>query len=119
MTAFIYFGFAVWLGTDPGALLSIFGIEQSTPQILTEFRAFYGGIELAIGAAMLLLLRRGDVFAAALIGGLPLAGSSSGRLLGQFLDGYSRLHLVLAFPEAIGAALCLAACWQTKRARGF
>ena len=112
VTAFIYFGFAGWLGADPGVLLTIFGIEESTPQMLTEFRAFYGGIEFGIGAAMLLLWWRGDAFAAALIGGLPLAGSVSGRLVGQFLDGYSGLHLVLAMPEAIGAAMCFAACWQ-------
>ncbi len=113
-TALTYVGFALWLGLNPGALLSAFGIEQSTPQMLTEIRAFYGGVEFAIAAAMLILWWRGDVFAAALIGGLPLLGSVSGRLLGQLLDGYSGMHWGLAIPEAVGAAVCLTASWQAK-----
>lgn len=121
ITAAVYVGFAVWLGSNPAALLTAFGIEQSTPQMLTEIRAFYGGVELAIAVAMLLLWWRGELFAAALVGGLPLLGSVSGRLIGQFADGYSTLHLGLAAPEAIGAAVCLAACWQMvweKRKQG-
>jgi hypothetical protein len=58
-TALTYAGFALWLGLNPGALLSAFGIEQSTPQMLTEIRAFYGGVEFAIAAAMLILWWRG------------------------------------------------------------
>ena len=115
LTALVYVGFALWLGTYPQALLVAFGIEQSTPQMLTEIRAFYGGIELAIAAAMLLLWWRSELFAAALIGGLPLVGSVSGRLLGQAVDGYSAMHLGMAIPEAIGAVVCLAACWQERQ----
>lgn len=113
-TAIVYVGFAVWLGSSPGALLAAFAIEESTPPMLTEIRAFYGGVELGIAAAMLLRWWRGDAFAAALIGGLPLAGSASGRLLGQLMDGYSALHLGLAIPEVIGAVVCFLACWQTR-----
>ena len=119
ITAFVYIGFALWLGSNPRALLTAFAIDQSTPQMLTEIRAFYGGVELAIAAAMFLLWWRGDTFAAALIGGLPLAGSVSGRLLGQLMDGYSAMHLGLAIPEAIGAVVCFLACWQVRnRASG-
>lgn len=115
ITAIVYVGFAVWLGSNPSALLTAFSINEATPQMLTEIRAFYGGVELAIAAAMMLLWSRGDLFAAALVGGLPLAGSVSGRVLGQFVDGYSALHLGLALPEAVGAAVCFVACWQINR----
>ena len=114
ITAFVYIGFALWLGSNPRALLTAFAIDQSTPQMLTEIRAFYGGVELAIAAAMFLLWWRGDTFAASLIGGLPLAGSVSGRLLGQLMDGYSAMHLGLAIPEAIGAVACFFARWQVQ-----
>lgn len=117
ITALVYIGFALWLGFNPRALLTTFGIEQSTPQMLTELRAFCGGVELGIGVAMLLLWWRGDLFASALIGGLPLLGAVSGRLLGQFMDGYSGLHIGLAVPEAVGAAVCLVACWQLQHER--
>lgn len=115
LTAAIYAGFAAWLGLNPTALLAAFNMEQSTPQMLTEIRAFYGGIELGIAVAMLILWQRGNLFAAALIGGLPLAGSACGRLIGQVLDDGSTLHLLLALPETAGAAACLLCCWRLRR----
>ena len=108
VTALCWTGFAFWLGVAPASLLHAFGIEQSTPSMLTEIRAFYGGIELAIAAAMLILLRRGDLFASLLIGGLPLAGSAALRIVGQFLDGYSTTHLAFAAFECMGALFCFA-----------
>ena len=112
VTATMYLALGVWLAAAPTALLATFGINQSTPQMLTEIRAFYGGVELAIALSMLLLWRRGDQFAAALVGALSLACAMCGRLVGQLIDGYSALHLGIAITEAIAAALCFAACWQ-------
>ena len=76
ITAAIWAGFAIWLGVNPNVLLPAFGVESSTPQMLTEVRAFYGGVEMAIAVAMMVLWRRGDLFAALLVGGLPLVGAS-------------------------------------------
>ncbi len=117
ITSAIYAGFAVWLGLRPAALLAAFGIESTTPQMLTEIRAFYGGIELAIAVVMLLLWRRGDIFAGLLIGGLPLAGSASGRCVGLVLDGFSTLHASLAAIEAMGCIFCLAGCLAVSKAK--
>ena len=108
ITATSFAGFALWLGLNPRALLTTFGIESSTPAMLTEIRAFYGGIEMAIAVAMLVLWSRGDVFAALLIGGLPLAGSAMGRCVGMVVDGFSITHAGFAVIEAIGCAVCLA-----------
>jgi len=108
ITAASWAGFAVWLGLNPGALLPAFGVEDSTPQMLTEVRAFYGGVELAIAVAMIVLWRRGDYFSALLVGGLPLAGSACGRFLGLVLDGYSAMHIGFAWLELVGAAFCAA-----------
>jgi hypothetical protein len=110
VTAFTFAGFAIWLGINPNALLQGFGIEDRTPQMATEIRAFYGGIEMAIAVAMLLLWRRGDLFAALTIGGLALAGAASGRCLGMVVDGFSPLHAGFAALEAVGATVCLVAC---------
>ena len=108
LTAATYAGFAIWLGFWPAALLTTFGIETSTPAILTEIRAFYGGVEIGIAISMIVLWRRGSVFAALLIGGLPLAGSAMGRCLGMLNDGFSSTHAILAAIETVGALLCLA-----------
>jgi hypothetical protein len=115
VTAATWAGFAIWLGVNPGALLSAFGVETSTPQMLTEVRAFYGGVEIAIALAMVVLWRRGDSFAALLVGGLPLAGSATGRCIGMIFDGFSAMHFGFAGLEIVGATFCLAGCVITSR----
>jgi len=115
VTATSWAGFAVWLGVNPGALLPAFGVQESTPQMLTEVRAFYGGVEMAIAVAMVLLWRRADLFAALLVGGLPLVGSASGRLIGLIVDGFSGVHLGFAGLELVGAAFCLAGAKMVSR----
>jgi hypothetical protein len=115
ITAASFAGFAIWLGFLPNALLDTFGIEDRTPQMATEIRAFYGGIEMAIAVAMIVLWRRGERFAALLVGGLPLAGSATGRCVGLVADGFSALHAGFAGLEAVGAAFCLAGCLIVSR----
>jgi len=115
ITAASWAGFALWLGVNPGALLPAFGVDESTPQMLTEVRAFYGGVEMAIAVAMIVLWRRGDLFAALVVGGLPLVGSASGRLVGLVADGFSMMHLGFAGLEIVGAAFCLVGCFVVSR----
>lgn len=115
ITAASWAGFAVWLGVNPGSLLPAFGVDASTPQMLTEVRAFYGGVEMAIAVAMIVLWRRGDLFAALLVGGLPLLGSAIGRCIGLIVDGFSVMHAGFAGLEVIGAGFCLAGCAMVLR----
>ncbi len=115
ITAATWAGFAVWLGLNPDALMPAFGVEASTPQMLTEVRAFYGGVEMAIAVAMIVLWRRDDLFAALLIGGLPLVGSAAGRCVGLVVDGFSMIHVGFACLEIVGAAFCLAGCLVVSR----
>lgn len=117
VTAAVYAGFAFWLGVWPAALLDAFEVATATPAMLTEIRSFYGGIEMGIALSMILLWRRGDQFAALLIGGLPLAGSAACRCIGLAADGFSALHAGLAFVEAIGAASCLAGCLPAAKSK--
>ena len=107
LTAAVWSGIALWFGISPESLLSIMGVEESTPQMKTEMRAFYGGVELAIAVVMLILWRRQESFAALLVGGVPLGFAAAGRGLGMAFDGFSSLHLGLAVVEASGAFLCL------------
>jgi hypothetical protein len=110
-TAAAWAGTAVWLGSNPLVLLNTFGVEQHTPQLLTEFRAFYGGVEFAIAVAMCILWLRRELFAALLVGGLPLALSATCRCVGMTVDEFSWLHTGLAVVEASGALLCFVATW--------
>jgi hypothetical protein len=115
ITAASWAGFAIWLGLNPGALLPAFGVDASTPQMLTEVRAFYGGVEMAIAVAMIVLWRRGELFAALLVGGLPLVGAAAGRCVGLIADGFSMMHLGFAGLEVVGAAFCLVGCVIVSR----
>ncbi|QDV69261.1 hypothetical protein Poly24_29760 [Rosistilla carotiformis] len=115
ITAAAFAGFAIWLTVMPNALLEAFGIAERTPQMATEIRAFYGGIEFGIAAAMFVLWLRGDLFAALLIGGLPLAGSATGRCIGMMADGFFGLHAGFAVMEAIAAVLCFVGCAMVSR----
>ena len=115
ITAASWFGFAVWLGINPGALLPAFGVDDSTPQMLTEVRAFYGGVEAAIAVAMIVLWWRGRLIESLLVGALPLVGASSGRLVGIAIDGFSRTHAGFAALEIVGASVCFIACWTLRR----
>lgn len=116
VTAAIWIGFAIWIGTSPQALLAAFGIESSTPAMLTEIRAFYGGVELAIGIAMVVLWWRNECVAALIAGGLPLVGSAGGRCLGMVLDGFSLLHAGFAGFELFGAIICVLAIFNPATA---
>lgn len=115
ITALFWIGFAVWLGLSPAALLIAFGIEQSTPAMLTEIRAFYGGVEFAIAFAMIILLQRHEYQSSLLVGGLPLIGSSTFRMIGQALDGFSLTHSVFAGFELTGALFCLAGWYSLRK----
>lgn len=117
ITAAAWAGFAVWLGANPGALLLAFGVDTATPQMLTEVRAFYGGVEMAIAGAMIVLWWRDELFAALLVGGLPLAGSACGRCIGLVLDGFSMMHVGFAALEFFGAGFCYAGCVIVSRER--
>ena len=60
ITAASFTGFSIWLGMMPSALLTTLGMEQNTPQMRKEIRAFYGGFKMAIAVAMFVLWERGD-----------------------------------------------------------
>lgn len=109
ITILVWTGMAVWLGFWPEALLSAFGVQEYTPAMKTEIRAFYGGVQLAVATLMLVFWMRRDLFTALLIGGLPLGFSATGRVIGMAADGFSQLHLFLATIEFSGVLVCFTA----------
>lgn len=83
-----FLGFGLWFLVDPIAPLAAIGITATGAPAATEFRAFYGGLEVGLAALML--------YAAAKpqwrIAGLWLViatngGIAAGRLLGVAIDG--------------------------------
>jgi len=89
LTLVVWFGIAIWLGIWPEALLSAFGVQEYHAPIETEIRAFYGGVQFGIATVIFVLWRRGNRFAALLVGGLKLfffgSGSNVGNRRGWFV----------------------------------
>lgn len=83
----IWFPYGAWCFIDPGFLAGAAGVEATTPTGVTELRAMYGGLQMAIG----LMAAAGFVHASArrsvllalafLTGGLALT-----RLVGGVID---------------------------------
>jgi hypothetical protein len=72
----------------PTAMMQSVDIAIATPLARGDVRAIYGGMEIAVGALLLLASRRDDrvrpgLFAAAVL----FTGMAAGRLLGVLLDG--------------------------------
>ena len=105
VTAAIWAALGAWLLIWPDRLPASFGVASS-PAMRTEVRAFYGGLELGIAACLLILVRR-DLFAAVVLGGVPLLAMGTTRLFGLVVDVFSTLHIVLITSEFLGGGLNL------------
>jgi len=111
LTVFVYVVFGLWLGADPHALLAAFGVEETPVGLLTELRAFYGGVELGIAATIIICWWRREFTAALLAGGLPIGGACLMRALGMVQFGVSTTHIAIGASEFMLFLLCLLGMW--------
>lgn len=83
-----FLGFGLWFLVDPIGPLAAIGITATGTPAPTEFRAFYGGLEVGLGALMLVAAAKPDWRTAGLW--LVIAtngGIAAGRLIGVAIDG--------------------------------
>jgi hypothetical protein len=83
-----FLGFGAWFLVDPIGPLAAIGITATGAPAATEFRAFYGGLEVGLGALMLYAATKPQWRTAGLW--LVIAtngGIAAGRLLGVAIDG--------------------------------
>jgi len=106
--SFILFGIAYL--AQPEAVLALTGSFQLDSNALTDSRATYGGIQLGLGMYLLLLLRRNDGIASALLLlGVALTTVGASRIAGYLIDGdVSIMHLVVGLQEMGIAAFAIA-----------
>ncbi len=102
-----FLGFGIAFLVAPVATLAAAGVDASGAAAATELRAFYGGLELALGALLIVAdlrpvhRRSGLVLCLASYGGIGLA-----RLLGIVLAGSATPFLWIALAtEALLALL--------------
>lgn len=83
-----FLGFGLWFLVDPFAPLAAIGISASGLAAATEFRAFYGGLEVGLAVLLLAAASCRDWHRAGLWLVLAAnAGIAAGRLLGIAIDG--------------------------------
>ena len=120
LAALGFLGFGLWFLIDPIGPLAAIGITATGAPAPTEFRAFYGGLEVGLGLLMLVAATRADWRTAGLW--LVLAtngGIAAGRLVGVALDGvwvpFFTYALVWELGFAVLAAVALGGRTGTRR----
>ena len=102
---------------SPMSPLGTLGVVTIAPEALTDIRAVYGGIELAIAAYLVIrIIRRKDLHDPLLLVTLIFTAMVITRAYGMVVDSSAvRISIILLTVEAAGAALNAAAYWRAKR----
>ena len=109
ITALAFAVFGAWFLVSPTSLGRI-GLLLYHPNAVTEIRAFYGGLELALGVFFLLAMRRPTWLVPGLMAqALTLGAVAATRLVGIALGGTTEVMLAFAAAEAAGCALAIVA----------
>jgi hypothetical protein len=98
LSVLVWLGYGAYCFFVPETLTEAAGLVASTPTALTEIRAMYGGLQMALGVIALLGLLREDLVRPALFSLATVAtGLFSTRLIGAVIDS--------AFSEYTNGAL--------------
>ena len=108
-----WFGIGAWLICDPAALETYAGVAALTVTGETELRAMYGGMELAIGGAVLLALLQPKWRCHVLfLNGVVAGGIGGGRLVGVALTGTMSVYTASALAFELSTVVI---CWLLAR----
>ena len=110
-----------FLGFGTAALIAPVQVMAGADLVLTdaraivEIRAFYGGLELALGVLLLLAIKAKYQSAGLILGFASYFGIAIARALGMIIGGASSSFLWFALvTELVFAGLCLAAWWPMR-----
>ena len=117
VSAAAWAAFGLWLLFDPAALANA-EVAVDTPTARTEVRAFYGGLELGVAAALAWLALRGATADGLRVALVTIAGVFACRTLGAVLEGGGVRPIIwlLGSIELVSAAITLAALRVETRA---
>ena len=118
-TAAIFAFFGLWALADPVGLLGMIDVRVDGPDGQADIRAMYGGLELAMAAALVWHARSpADVPRGLALGALAVGGLGSGRLLGLLIGGGTSLTVALCVFELGGAAFVAAVARRASSVPG-
>ena len=111
-----FLGFGAWALGAPRNFSEFVQFSLNSSLAVTEMRAFYGGLELGLGAFFILGALRPDLTKAALMAGaITMTTMAASRLFGLVVDGSTGtiLFSVLGV-EVVSAAACIWALRASK-----
>jgi hypothetical protein len=114
-----FIGFGVAFVVSPAEMAGVVGLVAETPSALTEVRAMYGGLEIALGMVLLTLLRGATAQVIGLrVAAFAFGGLALGRLTGLVVDGFWQpFTWLLMAVEILSASLCVWALRAAQAAR--
>jgi len=105
--SYLVFGFLFLF--NPNEMSAILGVGLAVDGGRTDFRAMYGGLEIGIGAFLLIcVLRREFVRVGLFASACALVAMATSRSVGLMLDGITLIQVLIAISEWVGGA---AATW--------
>ncbi len=109
-----FLAFGAWMLVAPQAAMAMVGITLPEGAPTTEIRAFYGGLELGLGALLLAAVHKVQYHRAGLVLGCVSYGSIAlARALGMLIDGGASSFLWIAL--AVEVALAAGYWWLLRR----
>lgn len=114
-----FLGFGAVMLVSPHVAWASLGLELPPGVPTTEIRAFYGGLELGLGALLLAAMHKVQYLRAGLVLGCVAYGSIAGaRAIGILVDGSGSTFMWVAAAIEISLALLfLVALKRNARAR--
>ena len=105
--SYLVFGFVFLF--NPNEMAAILGLGLAVDGARTDFRAMYGGLEIGVGAFLLICaLRREFVRVGLFAGACALVAMATSRSVGLMLDGIGLVQVLIAISEWVGG---VAATW--------
>lgn len=87
VNSLLYFGIGVATLLNPSGVANTIKFVLTTPGSLAEFKAMYGGLQIALALIMMLLYKQREFHYAAAFIAIIYLGFASGRLIGILSDG--------------------------------
>lgn len=115
----MFLGFGLAFAAAPWSMAKLLGLQATSPQAITELRAFYGGLEIGLGAFMIASAATRRWMRAGLQCLLVVcAGIAAGRVFGLAIDNSaSTLMWAALATELAGAVLAIVAISRLESSR--